>query len=342
MDNLQIARQMDQNRRHVLGISDAEERRMAVALLAAQIGVFEFEPQMNRVYWDDRIRELWGVSAHEAITYEKVIAQVHPDDREMHDRLTEQALDPAGDGHMDLEYRLLPRGSQPMRWIHAIADCHFEDAKPMRLVGTVQDVTDRRMSEERNKLLMHELEHRVKNTLTTIIAVVKMSARKTTDIAEYIRVIEDRLRSLSDSHELLRRNDWNSVDLHQIIRQEADGFLDDGNDRLRLTGETITVPAASVLIVTMAVHELLTNATKHGALSPAGGQISAYTQIADGMASFIWDEVLPVPMGQKAAASEGFGSLLLRQILPAELRGDVTYDHRPAGVRFEIRFPLEG
>ncbi len=340
MGRIEQAGQISPRRQHILRMPDAEERRIAVALEAAQIGVFEFEPQTGRAFWDERIRELWGVPAGEEITYETVIAQVHPDDRALHDEQTAQAIDPTGDGHIDMEYRLLPREGKPMRWIHAIADCHFVDGRAMRLVGTVQDVTDRRSSEERTKLLMRELEHRVKNTLTTIIAVVKMSGRTATDIASYARTIEDRLRSLANSHELLRSNDWSTVDLHQIIRQEAAGFLDGSNDRLQLSGDPATVDANSVLIVTMAVHELLTNAVKYGALGPGGGQVSVRSQVRDGTAHLIWEETLSRPIENPASLPAGFGSLLLRQIMPAELRGEATFEQRPEGIRFEIRFPM--
>ncbi len=328
-------------RQHVLGIPNDEERRMAVALLAAQIGVFEFEPQTGRAYWDDRIRALWGVPSGEEITYETVIAQVHPDDQELHNSQTAHAIDPAGDGHIDIEYRVLPRDGKPMRWIHAIADCQFSEGRAVRLVGTVQDVTARRLSEERTKLLMHELEHRVKNTLTTIISVVKMSGRTATDIAEYTRAIEDRLRSMASSHEMLRNNDWSAVDLHQIIRQEASGFLGDDHGRLVLSGDPVTVQANRVLIVIMAVHELLTNASKYGALSPSGGQVVVHTRVADGCAHLTWEETLPVPVSDPAPVSQGFGSLLLRQIVPADLLGEATYDQRPEGVRYDIAFPLD-
>jgi two-component sensor histidine kinase len=340
MERIQQSLQVPLSRQHILGISNADERRMAIAILAAQIGVFEFEPQTGRAFWDDRIRDLWGVPAGEEITYETVIAQVHPDDRDMHNKQTELAIDPAGDGHMDMEYRLLPRDGKPLRWIHAIADCHFEDGEAVRLVGTVQDVTARRSSEERTKMLLNELEHRVKNILATIIAVVKMSGRSATDIASFTQAIEDRLRAMASSHELLHKNEWSAVDLHQILHREAKGFLKGDDGRLHLSGDPVTIPAAHVLTFTMGLHELLTNAFKHGALGPDGGHVNACTRVADGRAYFTWEEVLQVPMDQQDKVSKGFGSILLRDILPAELRADVSHELRPEGARYEISFPL--
>jgi len=329
------------NRQTLSGIADPVERRTAIALHAARIGVFEFEPQTARAYWDDRIRELWGVPQGEDITYDTVIAQVHQDDRDAHNAMTQDALDPKGTGHFDLEYRVLPRDGKPMRWIHAIAACYFEDGEAVRMVGTVQDVTERRLSEERSKMLLYELEHRVKNTLATAISVVKLSRRGQEDTQAYAKAIESRLISMAGSHEILRRNDWQPVDLKDIITREARSFVGDVSRRIDISGFAVTLPARHVLTMSMAFHELFTNAAKYGALSTDTGKITMTTQIAESRASFLWTETQAAFDPAGSPDRKGFGSLLLTQVVPAELRAEVSYDITPHGAVFRMDFPID-
>jgi len=323
----------------VAEIPDPLERRIRAALRAGKIGVFEFEPKVNRAYWDDRVRELWGIPDAELITYEVVVAQVHPDDQEMHNRETERVLDPAGDGHMDMTYRLLPKDGHPMRWIRAQADCFFQDGEAVRLVGTVTDVTEIQTALELNKLLVRELAHRVKNVLATAVAVVGLSRAGATSVEEYFTAIDQRLRSLVASQDLVRQSEWSPVRLDALFEASAKGFLGRNRDteRLSISVGDIEVPPDHVMIFSMGLHELLTNAVKHGALSSPVGRVSVKACIGVDAVTIVWSETggpAPAPRGH-----QGFGVKLLKEIWPAQIDGVAGIDHVSEGMTYSIRIP---
>ncbi|WP_299961774.1 HWE histidine kinase domain-containing protein [uncultured Roseobacter sp.] len=328
----------DHTNSEVAAIRDADERRLVAALRASQIGVFEFEPETNTAFWDDRVRELWGIQSTDPITYEAIVAQVHEDDRALHDAETAKALDPDGDGHMDMMYRLYPKDGRPMRWLRAKADCFFQNGKAIRLVGTVQDITEEQTARLHNKMLLNELQHRVKNTLATAIAVVSLSRRGATDIQSYFDAVDERLRNLSLSHDLLRQSDWSPVQFTELFSNAAQSFLGPrwATDRIRLDADAFEIPAWHVMTVSMALHELMTNAAKYGALSTGSGRIEAGIRNKDRSPAFYWRETggpKPPPRPPKA---EGFGRVLLNDILPGELAGTSELVFSEGGLYYEV------
>ncbi|MEY1556859.1 sensor histidine kinase [Yoonia sp. R2331] len=325
----------------ILRIEDAAQRRREVALRASDIGVFEFDPATQETFWDDRVREIWGVSADEPTNYDLVLRGVHPEDHALHDAETARALDPANDGHLDISYRLYPLDGAPMRWVRAVADCIFEDGKPVRLVGTVRDITAEKRQEQQMDMLLYELEHRVKNTLSTAIAVMDLSRTGHTDVDSYYRATYDRLRAVALSHDSLRRGDWSDVELFALFKREAAAFLGQNLNRVTLEGDPVRIPARQVMTVSMAFHELLTNAAKYGALSDADGHVSLSARVADNRATLRWVETRTTKAAIDAEGPRGFGNILLLDILPAELQADVSRDVPATGLTYTLNFPLE-
>jgi len=322
-------------------ISDNQEHRLSAALEASKIGVFEFEPISNTAYWDRRVGRLWGIPDDEEIVYETVISRIHPHDVAKHNRATEKALDPEGSGIMDLEYRVLPRNGDPMRWIRAVATCSFDGKSPVRLLGTVSDVTEKRELEERNKLLINELQHRVKNTLATVLSVIKLSKTRDLDINEYIASLEDRLLSMSNTHNVLSRNDWKSVDIKSIVEKEFDAFVDSKEEVYVLDGPSLFIPPRFVQIISMAIHELVTNASKHGALTVPGRQVIMETSLHEHIARFKWIEKSNLDQHLHGQPNGGFGSFLLSRVVGAEVNGTVLYEMTSEGLFFTLEFPIK-
>ena len=331
----------DLHRQSVVEIADRDLRHITAALQAGRIGVFEFEPQSNRAFWDQRVCELFGMPDPDVITYETVIAQVHPDDRALHDAGTARALDPEGDGHLDILFRMFPKDGQPMRWLRSQADCLFVDGVAVRLVGTVKDVTDEQAAIQRNQLLVNELEHRIKNTLATAVAIVGLSREGIRDVDAYFSAVDERLRALSSSHDVLRRVDWAPVvfdDLFAVAKQSFSGVKQNAG-RISLTSDVISIPAQNVMTFSMGLHELFTNSAKHGALSTPDGRIEVSMRDQGDHRVFSWAEVDgPVPV-EDASVRKGFGTILLQEILPAELKAKVTMDRGRDGLRYELRIP---
>lgn len=317
---------------------ETEARRLDAALQASKIGVFEFEPQNNRAFWDDRVRTLWGIPEGDDITYETVIGQVHPDDHALHDEGTERALDPKGSGEMDMEYRVFPADGKPMRWIRAQATCTFEDGLPIRLLGTVQDVTVRREFEERNKLLLNELRHRVKNTLANVISIVKLSQNDSQSLDEYVDALEKRLLSLAETHSILSGNNWDSIKFETILEKEFQAFTHKKTKAYSLKGDPLIISPHHVQIITMAIHELITNAIKYGALSVPEGTVHIHTIQENDTYHITWKEKNGPQFPSNDAPSSGFGSLLLTRVLKGELKANISFEIEPDGLFFSLQF----
>lgn len=324
-----------------LEFGDPDARRIYAALQGSKIGVFEFNPINNKIYWDHRVRAIWGLGDTEEISRELIAKQLHPDDAELHDTISRRAVDPAGDGVLDMEFRIFPRGGRPMRWIHARGQSIFIDGKIVQLLGTVEDITERREYLERNKLLTHELQHRVKNTFATMLSVINLSKVGHDTVEDYAASLQDRLLSMAETQNILRRNDWNMVAVSDILKTEFNAFVDSRTERLKLSGGELHIPAHRLKILAMAIHELITNALKHGSLRGKDGYVDVYMYQEKNMATFRWKEIGGAPVKANDSPSGGFGSFLLDQVVSAELSGTTNHKIMEDGAYFALEFPLE-
>ena len=321
-------------------ISDTQTHRLSAALAAAKVGVYEYEPQTEKAHWDLRVGKIWGIPDDEEITYETIIAGLHPEDVDKHNEMMIEAFDPKTGGVFDLEYRVIPRNGDPMKWVRAIATCSFEDGAPVFLLGTIRDITEKRKLEEQNKLLINELQHRVKNTLATVLSVIRLSKPENNDIDIYVASLEERLLSMSATHSLVNRNDGKSIDIKSIVEKEFLAYVGPNKELYDLNGPSLFIIPPHVQVISMAIHELVTNACKHGALSMPNRKVTITTSLKDGIANFKWEEkgnLEKLPQGQPGG---GFGSFLLANIVGAELQGQVTYEITTKGLFFNLVFPL--
>ena len=124
------------------------EERLAAALRAGKLGVYDFDTRTKTVKWDPTVYRLFNVPEGEAVTYETFEAALHPEDVAAVRAAMEQALDPGGDHHFECEYRVISRGDGTMPWVHADGDVTFDADGPCRIVGTVQDTTSHKQAEE--------------------------------------------------------------------------------------------------------------------------------------------------------------------------------------------------
>ncbi|UPG74822.1 PAS domain-containing protein (plasmid) [Roseomonas gilardii subsp. gilardii] len=126
-----------------------QANRLRLATTGAGIGIFDYWVQTGELSWDDRCRALFGLSAGAPVSYEGTfLAGLHPEDRARADRAVRQSTDPAGSGHFVAEYRTIGLEDGIERWVSAQGETHFEDGQPVRLIGTVLDITDRKRVEE--------------------------------------------------------------------------------------------------------------------------------------------------------------------------------------------------
>jgi signal transduction histidine kinase/DNA-binding response OmpR family regulator len=203
-------------------------------------------------------------------------------------------------------------------------------------IAVVQDIDERKKAEETQRLLVAELNHRVKNTLANVQAIAHQMLRRTRDPAEFVTSFSGRIQSLSRVHTLLSTTTWKGVDLHDLIR---DQLLAGAVDETRVTawGPPVHLEAQLALHAALILHELGTNTIKYGALSTAKGIVTISWSVADAMLRLRWQERGgPVV---RAPASRGFGRTLIEQSAKGE-GGDAQMSIEAEGVVWNITLPL--
>ncbi|MBO9546251.1 HWE histidine kinase domain-containing protein [Caulobacter sp.] len=198
------------------------------------------------------------------------------------------------------------------------------------------DMTDRVVANQRQRLLMDELNHRVKNTLATVQAIAQQTLRGAADPDRFAGAFEARLLALSQTHNALTDSRWEGAGLRQILNQELGPY---GDERIRMEGPDVHLPARVALSLGMVFHELATNAAKYGALSTAGRLLLSWSVSETGGLDFEWRE----SGGPPAAPPDrrGFGSRLIERSITGELHGTIAADYGESGLAVRFNVPLD-
>jgi PAS domain S-box-containing protein len=207
-----------------------------------------------------------------------------------------------------------------------------------------RDVSVRKEAEERQALLLQELAHRVKNTLALVLALARQTGARATAVAGFLDLFEGRLRALAVVHELLTESGWRSaslVELAQMVLAAHGGPGEaDGAERITIAlADDVALRPATVQDLVLILHELATNAAKHGALAMPGGVVTLEGRIEDDALVLVWRE----DGGPPAAAplKRGFGTTLLEQVVKHQQGGRVEFDwQRPGGLACTLYLPL--
>ena len=212
-----------------------------------------------------------------------------------------------------------------------------------RLVGAVNmlvDITERKRAEGRQHLMVRELHHRVKNTLATVQAIMGSTARSATSIDEFQNALIGRIGALAKTHVLL--SDEGPVNFADILHSELDAFDDGSEGRIHLSGPPVEIPPQLAVTLGMAVHELTTNAVKHGALSVFGGKIEvSWSETIEAnrrRLDFEWRESSSPKVHHPA--KQGFGTRMLEFVLPGQIQATTAIDYNLKGVRVRVSVPM--
>src|SRR5262245_36001407 len=218
---------------------------------------------------------------------------------------------------------------------------HDEAGKLIGAVNMLVDITDRKQAEERQALLVRELHHRVKNTLATVQAIMGSTARAVDNIEDFKTALFGRIQSLSKTH-LLLADDPRAVNFDHILRSELDAFDDGSNGRIVLRGPEVPLTSQIAVPLGIAIHELTTNAAKHGALSVYGGKVEVTWSVTIDATrrTLKFDWVESGGPRVKEPAREGFGSRLLDFVLPGQIQARTRIEYAPEGVRVHCSVPI--
>jgi two-component sensor histidine kinase len=204
------------------------------------------------------------------------------------------------------------------------------------MIGVNIDVTEREEAAAQREFLLAEMSHRVKNTLAVVQAIARQTFKRA-ETAEAGRAFEGRLAALAATHDLLTRDSWDSAPLSRLA---ADALRadDERAARVAVSGPEVLLPPKQAVSLTLALHELFTNAMKYGALSNDGGCVALAWQAGKGALRLAWTESDGPPV--TAPRHRGFGSVLIERALAHDCDAIVTLDYPPAGLTCTIEMPL--
>jgi PAS domain S-box-containing protein len=321
-------------------LRDSEER-LRLALEAAQLGAWEVDLVTGTAERTPRALEIFGYGKdQETAIYPSWRDRVHPDDRALLAEKVEAVRQGRAEGYRIL-YRFLRRDGRWI-WVESHARAARRDPMtglPTRLIGTSQDVTARREAEDRQAVLVHELDHRAKNTLAVVQAALRLTPR--TEPEAYARAVEGRVGALARAHALLARDHWRGAGLRVVAEQALSPFLggEASGPHAAFEGPPLDLSPAAVQALSMAFHELATNAAKHGALSAPGGRVSLSWTVEGPRLARRWSEE-GGPLVAGPPAGQGFGSSLVTATMTRQLGGRFAATWRRDGLLWEAWLPL--
>ncbi|MCJ2127288.1 HWE histidine kinase domain-containing protein [Methylobacterium sp. E-045] len=211
-----------------------------------------------------------------------------------------------------------------------------------RWISAQRDVTRRRAAEDQQGLMVRELHHRVKNTLATVQAVLNATVRSSPSIAEFTRAFSGRIASLAKTHALITEDTDQVVGFEELLRDELQAYDEPGRQRVRLQGPPVLLSSELAVPIGMALHELTSNALRHGALGDPRGWLEVAWSVEEcpsgQVLHWTWNEHDGPPTA--LPTREGFGSKLLNRVLTLQVgaRVDIAFD--PDGLRVSVAVPL--
>ena len=316
-----------------------QQRTFDLAMIAAQMGTWRYTMADNICIYDENAQQLYGLTEARFLHDEAgVRAKFHPDDMDTMWARVAKALDPTGDGRYEVEYRVKQLDGS-WRWLSAWGLVEFEghgsDRKPVAIVGASRDLTEVKKAEELQRLLVNELNHRVKNTLAAVQSIAVQTLRGATDFSSARTALDGRIISLARAHDLLTDRSWSGADLRDVAFRAMEPFP---IAQIELSGSSVEISPKHALALSLALHELATNATKYGALSGAEGRVQLSWRAEDGVLHLNWRESGGPPVAPPTR--RGFGTRMLQDGLFRDLSGETRLEYAVDGVRYEVSAPL--
>jgi PAS domain S-box-containing protein len=329
---------LERSRMHAL----EQEQRLAATYEHAAIGISEIAPDGHFLRVNEAICAITGYSRDELLA-SKLFRYTHPDDADPDREGFRKQV--AGELEFySVEKRFIRKDGRVIWLSVRSSPVRGAEERLLYVVRVVQDITERKASEQRQKLLMDELNHRVKNTLATVQSLASQTARGAHTPAVFRERFEGRLIALSKAHDQLTIHHWESADLRELLWGSLAPYAGTGPERVVLRGEDVVLRPRAVLTLAMAVHELTTNAAKYGALSVPAGHIEIRWQPVRANNS---RPVLRIDWLERGGPSvaepeqRGFGSKLIEGSIAAELGGTARLAFEAQGLHCEIMIPLE-
>jgi len=288
--------------------------------------------------WNRAAERLFGYTSDEVIG--QPITILYPPDRHGEQRTIFRRI--IGGEHIEnFETVRLRKDGSPVDVSLTISAVKDAEGKIAGASAIYRDIALRKRAEAREKMLMAELDHRVKNVLARMDMVLMSSRNGSSSIDEFARTVKGRIQSMAAAHTLLSQNGWNGVGLEALVRTQLAPYTAAAN--ITVCGTDLTLTPAAIQAMGMVLHELVTNAAKYGALSVPTGRVTVSWGLnSNGHATklvFAWREFGGPPVASEARS--GYGTRLIRGLVPHELGGTVDLEFAADGVNCRIEFPLQ-
>ena len=312
------------------------ERLLRLAMEAAQMGAFVYDPATDRAELDTLVYALFDIDPGTEVTGKTLLERVLADDREAAWNAMLRAVE--GPATFQAEFRVRRRDGS-VRWIAGYGSASGEGAE-RRLFGVNIDISNRKEAEARERYTTRELDHRVKNVLATVSSVVTLAGHSATSLEEFRASLGSRIISLARTHTRLAESRWNGIDLRTLISDELAPYAS-GTVEVAISGPDVTLSPEATQTLGLAAHELTTNAAKYGAIRH-GGRVAVSWEVSDRdgrpRLDFRWTESGCPPAA--APDHRGFGSLVIRDLVAEQLGAEVDLDFRPDGLALRYGFAI--
>lgn len=315
-----------------------EERRHAMALDAANVGSWMWDIESGVVAGNQAMRQMFQLPATGPVNGRDIFSNIHLADRQSVVDNLKLALREGQD--YDSTFRI--KASE--RWILGRGRVSERDAKGKALtfIGINIDVTEEHDRTQHMRLLLRELNHRVKNTLAMLQSMARQTLRQTRDPREFMKAFAGRLQAISEAHGLLSDHEWGAVHLRTLIQKQLAPHVVDFDRQIEIHKDEVELGPDQALGLGLVLHELATNADKYGALSVESGKVVITARVVTEddarVLNMTWTEVGGPPVEQPEG--KGFGSILIERSLDKVLNSSVSVEYLPAGLTALIRLPL--
>ena len=309
------------------------EQRRSLAIAAGKMGSWDWDWVNGDWMWDDGQYQILGVDPGKfELTPANIQALFHPDDVQMlHEAWAGFAR---GAKSYEAEFRI-KRPNGEVRWCAGTAAASTDKGgRVIRVSGVTVDITERKQAEERQNLLAREVDHRAKNALALAQSIVRLTRGE--NVKTYMRSVEGRINALARVHTVLSLSGWQGAEIRKLIDEELAPYST--GDQIALRGPEVQLEPATAQTVALALHELVTNSAKYGALSTLSGRLSVRWEDQAGVLKIIWVETGGPPV--ETPVSRGFGTRSVIASIESAARWPGSIRLAPGGPRLLPVGPL--
>jgi len=308
------------------------EQRRSLAIAAGKMGSWDWDWINGDWMWDEGQYQILGLDPKTfKVTPANLQALLHPDDIEVPRRALAQFT--KGAKSHEAEFRIIRPDGQ-VRWcVGTAAASHDGAGRVVRVSGVTVDITERKHAEERQNLLAREVDHRAKNALALAQSIVRLT--RGDDVKAYVQSVEGRINALARVHTVLSLSSWQGAEIRRLVDEE---FAPYSGNQIILSGPEVQLRPATAQTLALALHELVTNSAKYGALSTLSGRLSVNWKDEDGLLSLVWQEEGGPPVCKPT--SQGFGTRSVLASIESQLGGRADFEWRSEGLLCRLSVPL--